>query len=376
LPHKAWVKTTDTKDTLLIQLGGCWQALYINQVEPILGSLNLSHIKHCHVNLAAIEAVDTTGVWVIRSFLRQLEERHIPLECSGKTKEFKNLEDQLESFNISLTDISPTQNPIQLWLKDLGQKAITIVENIIDIIGFLGRVVLTIGHTLKNPKRIRITSLMVFLERSGLQALPIVGIISFLIGIVLVHQGAFQLKRFGAEIYAVDLLAVSMLREVGILLTAIVVAGRSGSAFAAQIGTMKLNQEIDVMKTLGLDPIEVLVLPRLFALMIALPLLAFYADIMGLLGGGFIATFVIGLSFDHFLNQLQQAFSLWSFWIGIIKAPVFAFIIALIGCYEGMQVSQGAESVGLRTTQAVVRGIFLVIIFNAAFSVLFTYIGI
>ncbi|MBL0942371.1 MAG: ABC transporter permease, partial [Alphaproteobacteria bacterium] len=164
--------------------------------------------------------------------------------------------------------------------------------------------------------------------------------------------------------------------EVGILLTAIVVAGRSGSAFAAQIGTMKLNQEIEVMKTLGLNPIEILVLPRLFALMIALPLLTFYADIMGLLGGGFIATFVIGLSFDHFLTQLQQAFSLWSFWIGLIKAPVFAFIIALIGCFEGLQVSEGAESVGLRTTQAVVRGIFLVIIFNAAFSVLFTYIGI
>jgi phospholipid/cholesterol/gamma-HCH transport system permease protein len=376
LPGKAWIKSAYKEDALLLHFGGNWQALYINQIEPILKSLNLSRIEYCHINLAAIKAIDTTGVCRIKAFLKQLEEEHISFECIDKTKDFKNLEDQLESFNITLTETLPKQNSILTWLKGLGQMAIAMIENIIDIIAFLGHVALTLGHTIKNPRRIRITSFMVFLERSGLQALPIVGIISFLIGIVLVHQGAFQLKRFGAEIYAVDLLAVSMLREVGILLTAIVVAGRSGSAFAAQIGTMKLNQEIEVMKTLGLNPIEILVLPRLFALMIALPLLAFYADIMGLLGGGFIATFVIGLSFDHFLTQLQQAFSLWSFWIGIIKAPVFAFIIALIGCYEGLQVSQGAESVGLRTTQAVVRGIFLVIIFNAAFSVLFTYIGI
>lgn len=376
MPEKAWIEPKYKKDALLLHLGGEWQALYMNQIEPILQSLHLSHIKHCDINLAAIDTIDTTGIYRIRAFLKQLEEEHISFECINKTKEFKNLEDQLEAVNIIPTETVSQQNSILPWLKGLGQLSVTMIKNIIAIIAFLGQVVLTIGHTIKNPKRIRMISLMVFIERSGLQALPIVGIISFLIGIVLVHQGAFQLKRFGAEIYAVDLLAVSMLREVGILLTAIVVAGRSGSAFAAQIGTMKLNQEIEVMKTLGLNPIEVLVLPRLFALMIALPLLAFYADIMGLLGGGFIATFVIGLSFDHFLAQLQQAFSLWSFWIGIIKAPVFAFIVALIGCYEGLQVSQGAESVGLRTTQAVVKGIFLVIIFNAAFSVLFTYIGI
>jgi phospholipid/cholesterol/gamma-HCH transport system permease protein len=376
LADKAQIKTTIVKNTLYIHLSGCWRSLYINQIEPDLTTLDISHVKKCIVNLSDIASVDTIGASILKSFLRQLEHNHIKVTYLGETSDLESLWSQLGHTISPTPKASQKQNFIRVWLSNFGQNIIITLENFIDFISFLGCIVLIIVSTLKNPQKLRFTSFLVFLERGGLQALPIIGIISFLIGIVLIHQGAFQLKRFGAEIYAIDLLAISMLREVGILLTAIVVAGRSGSAFAAQIGTMKLNQEIDVMQTLGLNPIEVLVLPRLLSLMIALPLLAFYADIMGLLGGGFIATFVLGLSFEQFLSQLKHAFSLWSFWIGIIKAPIFAFFIALVGCYEGMQVSQGAESVGLRTTQSVVKGIFLVIILNAAFSVLFTYIGI
>ena len=214
------------------------------------------------------------------------------------------------------------------------------------------------------------------MEQSGLNALPIVGLISFLIGVVLAYQGADQLARFGAQIYTVNLVGVGVLREMGILLTAIIVAGRSGSAFTAQIGTMKVNEEIDAMRTMGLDPMEVLVLPRIMALVLVMPLIAFYADIMGLLGGAVMATAVLDISFFQFARQLNASDPIWSFWIGIIKAPIFAFIIATIGCYEGLRVTHSAESVGRQTTRAVVEAVFLVIVLDALFSILFSVLGI
>ena len=199
---------------------------------------------------------------------------------------------------------------------------------------------------------------------------------SFLIGIVLAFQGASQLQRFGAEVFVVNLVAVSVLREIGVLMTAIIVAGRSGSAFTAQIGSMKVNEEVDAMQTLGLDPIEVLVLPRLFALALTLPLLAFFADIMGLVGCGLMAWIALDISPATSIERLRYAVSMWSFWVGIIKAPFFAFMIAMIGCYEGFQVTGSATSVGQRTTRAVVEAIFLVIVIDAAFSIFFQVVGI
>jgi phospholipid/cholesterol/gamma-HCH transport system permease protein len=206
--------------------------------------------------------------------------------------------------------------------------------------------------------------------------LPIVGLLSFLIGVVMAYQGADQLRRFGAEIYTVNLLGVSILRELGVLLSAIIIAGRSGSAFTAQIGTMQVNEEIDALRTLGLDPIEVLVLPRFFGLTITLPLIVFYADFMGLLGGALMSWAVLGINFPAFLSQLHSAVGMWTLWVGVIKAPFFAAIIALVGCYEGLNVTRSAESVGRLTTQAVVESIFFVIVMDAAFSIVFSVVKI
>ena len=206
--------------------------------------------------------------------------------------------------------------------------------------------------------------------------MPIIGLLSFLIGVVVAYQGVDQLRRFGAEIFTVNLLGVSILREMGILITAIVVAGRSGSAFTAQIGAMQVNQEIDALQALGLDPVEILVLPRIIALVIALPLLAVFADMMGLAGGGVMVMLVLDISLIQFMEQLRGAVSIWSFWIGILKAPVFAFLIALVGCREGLRVTGSAESVGRQTTKSVVVAIFLVIVTNAAFSILFSALHI
>jgi phospholipid/cholesterol/gamma-HCH transport system permease protein len=210
------------------------------------------------------------------------------------------------------------------------------------------------------------------------RAVPIIALLAFLLGVVLAYQGADQLRRFGAELLTVNLVATAMLREVGCLITAIVVAGRSGSAFTAQIGTMKLNQEVDAMQTIGLNTVEVLVLPRLLGLMVALPLLTFVANIMGLIGGAMMCYFHLGITVPSFTRQLYSVLTInsWTFWLGFIKAPVFAAIIVLVGCFEGLRVEGNAGSVGSQTTRSVVEAIFLVIVFDASFSILFSLLGI
>jgi phospholipid/cholesterol/gamma-HCH transport system permease protein len=214
------------------------------------------------------------------------------------------------------------------------------------------------------------------MEETGLNALPIIGLLSFLIGVVVAYQGADQLRQFGAEVFTVNLLGVGILRELGGLMAAIIVAGRSGSAFTAQIGTMKVSEELDAIQISGLNMIEVLVLPRLLAIVVTLPLLTFYSNAMGLLGGGVMCYFDLNITIPVFLHQLRDAVAGWTFWVGFIKAPVFAFIIALVGCHQGFQVERNASSVGRHTTQAVVESIFLVIVADAIFSITFSWIGI
>jgi phospholipid/cholesterol/gamma-HCH transport system permease protein len=245
------------------------------------------------------------------------------------------------------------------------------------ILGYLGRVTVETGEAVAKPKRnLRIAAMIHQIEETGINALPIVGLLSFLIGVVLAYQGADQLKRFGAQVFTINLLGVGLLREIGGLITAIIVAGRSGSAFTAQIGTMRVNEEIDAMQTMGLNTVDTLVLPRIIGLVIALPLLTFYADVMGLIGGAVMCYFDLNITFPVFLRQLQDAVGTNTFMVGIIKAPVFAFVIALVGCYEGFQVERNAASVGALTTRSVVEAIFLVIVLDAAFSVMFSTLGI
>jgi phospholipid/cholesterol/gamma-HCH transport system permease protein len=213
-------------------------------------------------------------------------------------------------------------------------------------------------------------------EQTGVNALPIVGLLSFLIGVVLAYQGADQLRRFGAEIYTVNLLGAGILRELGVLMAAIIIAGRSGSAFTAQIGTMRVNEEIDALRTIGLDPVEVLVIPRLFGLLLTLPMLTLYANAMALFGGCMMAWAALDITIPQFIRQLQSSLYPSTFWIGLLKAPFFAAIIALIGCYEGFQVARSAESVGRLTTLSVVESIFFVIVTDAAFSIFFSVLQI
>jgi len=262
-------------------------------------------------------------------------------------------------------------------LYKIGRATMHAYTQSISMLGYLGRVTVETGEAIASPgHKMRVAAMFHQVEETGINALPIVGLLAFLIGVVLAYQGADQLKRFGAEIFTINLLGVGVLREIGGLITAIIVAGRSGSAFTAQIGSMRVNEEIDAMQTMGLNTIDTLVLPRIIGLVIALPLLTFYSDIMGLLGGAVMCYFQLGITIPVFMRQLAEAVNVNTLLVGLIKAPVFALVIALVGCYEGFQVERNAASVGMLTTRSVVEGIFLVIVMDAAFSIMFSVLGI
>jgi phospholipid/cholesterol/gamma-HCH transport system permease protein len=244
------------------------------------------------------------------------------------------------------------------------------------MLAFLGEAAVALQRSLAQPRRIRWKPILHNVQTCGFEALPITGLLSFLLGIVIAYQGAEQLRRFGANIYVADLVGLSMVRELSPLITAIIVAGRSGSAFTAQIGTMKVTEEIDALRTIGIAPQELLVLPKVLAMVLALPLLTVYTDVMGIFGGMVMARAQLDISFSTFLDRLDDAISLRSYLIGVGKAPVFAAIIALVGCYQGFETTGSADSVGRQTTTSVVQSIFLVIVTDALFSIVFSWLHI
>jgi phospholipid/cholesterol/gamma-HCH transport system permease protein len=267
-------------------------------------------------------------------------------------------------------------SPLRALIERVGAGTFEALQEGRRLVSFFGLTTITLLRGLLQPHRLRLIAFLSHIERIGLDAMPIVGLLSFLIGVVVAYVGASQLRVFGAEIYTVNMIGIIVLRELGVLMTSIMVAGRSGSAFTAEIGTMKVNQEVDAMKTLGMDPMEVLVLPRLLAMMVALPLLSFYSNVMAIMGGGIICVTQLDLSGPQFLEQLRQAVNLTQLAVGLVKAPIFAFLTAMVGCYEGLKVSGSAESVGVHTTQAVVVAIFLVIVADAVFAILFNWLSI
>ncbi|GAB4359226.1 MAG: MlaE family lipid ABC transporter permease subunit [Kiloniellaceae bacterium] len=363
-------------EILRLGFAGAWTTQELARHDAALRRLDLEGAREAVVDLSACSALDSAGAWVLDRTLDDLKRRGAAVTLVGSTPAIETLLGTIAKKHVELPPAPKPDNPLIAVALRIGRSTVQIAREAADLLSFLGLTVTVCARSLLKPWRIRLTPLIAHMEQTGLNALPIVGLISFLVGVVLAYQGADQLERFGAQIFTVNLVAIGVLREMGILLTAIIVAGRSGSSFTAQIGTMKVNEEVDAMQTLGLDPMEVLVMPRVFALVLVLPLLTFYADIMGLLGGAVMATIVLDISFFQFARQLSDAVTLWTFWVGIIKAPLFAFIIGMIGCYEGLQVSRSAESVGRQTTRAVVEAIFLVIVLDALLSIFFSIIGI
>lgn len=355
---------------------GEWNLANARTLEKQISNMVNDPPAQVVIDISDVEFMDTAGAWLLQRTLIDLEQRGVKVSMQGIQHRFASLLEYTNFREPPAPIEPPPTNVVAGLIKKVGEETMALMDLAASFIAFLGQAVAALVTTLFRPRQFRLTSTVYHMEQTGLNAMPIVGLISFLIGIVLAYQGALQLRQFGAEVFTVDLIAVSILRELGIVLTAIVIAGRSASTYAAQIGAMKVNEEIDALKTLGLDPMHILILPRVIALMLTLPLLAFFADLMGLFGGAIMSWVVLDIGPDLFISRLNDAVSIWSFWTGLLKAPVFAMIIALIGCFEGLNVSGSAESVGQHTTRAVVEAIFLVIVIDALFSIFFGIIGI
>jgi phospholipid/cholesterol/gamma-HCH transport system permease protein len=349
-------------DCLTVRAGGRWTGEGAAALDRRLHALDAKGYRRVRFDLGALEALDTVGAWLLNRTGAELRGRGLQVEMANVPPPIAPLMERVGETGAPA--VPEPRRPMRLLelLDQIGAGTVGALRFGYDLLGFFGLVSLRLARVLARPWRLRLTSTVRHLEETGLNALPIVGLISLLVGLVLAYQGVDQLRPFGAEIYMVNLVGIAALREMGILLTAIVVAGRSGSAFTAEIGTMKVNEEVDALSTLGLDPVEVL--------------LTFFADVMALLGGALGGLLIIGMTFPQFLEQLSTAVTPTMFWVGMVKAPVFAFVIAMVGCFEGLRVAGSAESVGRLTTKSVVESIFLVIVLDALFSILFSILGV
>ncbi|WP_394730862.1 MlaE family lipid ABC transporter permease subunit [Altererythrobacter sp. GH1-8] len=322
------------------------------------------------IDLTEVSEIDTVGAWIAASLADEHE-----AELIGASERATRL---IKAVCAASNDADLAAPRLPVWERvpeALGKKVFGARSGVIGVLSFLGAIMVAIWNLLWHPSRFRWLAFVRQLELVGVSALPIIGLMSFLIGIVIAQQGAVQLQQFGAETLTVNLVGRITLRELGVLMTAIMVAGRSGSAFAAQIGTMKLTEEVDAMRTIGISPVEALVIPRILASIVMMPLLGFYSAVVAIIGGAVVGDLLLGIPFWTFLLRIEDVVPTYDLWVGLIKAPVFGLIVALAGCYHGMQVRGNSEQVGLRTTLAVVSAIFAVIVLDAFFAVFFTEIG-
>ena len=371
---EAWFKLD--RDGRTLALGGSWTIgesarldRELRDIKPAGGAIE--------IDASQVSRMDSAGAWLLLRTRRAMEAAGAKISRFSLPELYQPLFENLDQERTSEPHKSRIPPGFRGRLYKIGRTTVHTGRQGVSMLGYLGRVTVETGEAIVKPKHnLRIAAMFSQVEETGINALPIVGLLSFLIGIVLAYQGADQLARFGAQIFTINLLGVGILREIGGLITAIIVAGRSGSAFTAHIGTMRVNEEIDAMQTMGLNTVDTLVLPRIVGLVIALPLLTFYSDIMGLIGGAVMCYFQLNITIPVFLRQLNEAVNINTIMVGLIKAPVFAFVIALVGCYEGFQVERNAASVGQLTTRSVVESVFLVIVLDAAFSIMFSVLGI
>jgi phospholipid/cholesterol/gamma-HCH transport system permease protein len=323
------------------------------------------------IDLSEVERMDTVGAWIV---YRTVRDRHA--DVIGASRDEVSLLKQVSEFDAPAR-VRPEERPSVLRvLTEIGEWIAEIGVTLLGLLGFFGAVLVGSANVIRRPaRRFRVNAVVTRFDVVGVRALGIIGLMSFLIGIVIAQQGAVQLAQFGAEVYTINLIGRITVRELGVLMTAIMVAGRSGSAFAAQIGTMKITEEIDAMRTIGVSPIEALVIPRMMAAILMMPLLAFWAILTALFGGGLFVWLDLTIPPLTYVQRLQEVIPMTDLWIALIKAPVFGFIIALSGCFQGMLVEGNSEEVGSRTTTAVVQSIFLVIVLDAVFAVFFSSIG-
>ena len=364
----AYLNEEITADHTILIAKGEWTLESVPQVETLLRTIKPA--KKIIWDMSGVSAFDSAGVLLFIEFENRLPE-DVVLEVVGYTEAQKDMYDLLK------VDGEVIEPPKEIGvLENIGRNTIELGKDIKEFISFLGHLFYAFFHALLHPREMRFKETVYHIHQSGFNALIIIALTSFLVGMVIAYQGSVQLAKFGADIFIVDTVAISITRELGPMITAIVIAGRSGSAYTAEIGAMKITEEIAAMRTMGFDPYTFLVLPRVIALMIALPLLIFFADIVGIFGGMVAAGMQLGISMTQFVDRVYEVLEVKHYILGMIKGPVFAFLIASVGAFRGFQVSHTTESIGLHTTASVVNGIFLVIAFDALFSVIYTELGL
>jgi phospholipid/cholesterol/gamma-HCH transport system permease protein len=377
-----------TEQGLALDLTGEWRALAYQQIDSALAAVDLAGARRIEIATGRLAALDLTGAWRLREFVLQAERMGAQVTFAGTAPDQLRLVSEtlrpieaaaavphaVKSLREELEELPAEAEAATLTF--IGRRTVTLWRDMVGALAFVGRISATALRALPHPRSLRPTSIARHVYDTGITAIPIVALIAFLISVIVAYMSAQQLRSFGAEIFVVDLVTIGVLRELGVLLTSIIVAGRSGSAFAAEIGSMKLNEEIDALQATGVDPFEALVVPRVIGLVVSLPLLTVVADLVGLIGGAVLCASLLHMPLDQYVTRVSQAISPTTFWVGVIKAPVFAVLIAMAGTHRGMQVSGSSRELGRLTTVAVVQAIFLVILADALFAVLFLEIGV
>ena len=363
-------------DALKLRPVGEWTVTHAAALEALSAPLlpQLRSAKSVVVDFSALQALDTAGAWSLEKLSRLSAAAEIASN-SEIPERYRELMAELHQVNRQKPSGVAPPNPIGARLEMIGRAVFASREDIAAFLQVLGQLGVALLGVVRRPQSLRLTSTVYQLYKVGWQAVPIMALITFLIGAIIAQQGIFHFRKFGAESYVVDMVGILVLREIGVLIVAIMVAGRSGSAYTAEIGSMKMREEIDALSTMGLDPVEVLILPRVMALIIALPILAFLGAMAALYGGGLVAWLYGGMSPAIFIARLHEAVSVTHFEVGIIKAPFMALVIGIVATSEGLRVRGSAESLGRQTTTSVVKSIFLVIVLDGLFAVFFASIG-
>ncbi|MGH6728261.1 MAG: ABC transporter permease [Pseudolabrys sp.] len=364
-------------DGLDLAAAGSWTAEYARSLEPQVDAATHSDkpVRSIALDMARIDRIDTYGAWLLERALRAWKTQGCETRIIGLPEDYRGLFEKVHAGTHEMTPDPAKANNIIATLESVGRTMVAVADDFVRLAQMVGSLVVALKRVAIRPWTFRLTSMINHLERVGWQAVPIILLITVLIGAILAQQGIFHFRKFGADIYVIDMVGVLVLREVGVLIVCIMVAGRSGSSYTAELGAMKMREEVDALRTMGFDPVEVLILPRIVALVIAVPILTFLGSMAALYGGGVVCWVYGGIEPPVFLSRLREAISIETFEVGILKAPFMALVIGIVACVEGMQVQGSAESLGERTTNSVVKSIFLVIVLDGLFAMFFASIG-